>query len=211
MTDFKHYKSGSDMIEGNIDCEIQYNMDMNVHQQEATYMNSISYCSNINNNTEQTQYYAYQYQQINDDIEVPFGEPTDISHSHNLSKNIINYYAPTVSDNFERQTSYELIKNEATHDHDSSLNFNNNFTIAESKGPNGTTSTSKNMHIINNNSNNNNVNALTDTDSDPAQLYKVEAILDKKVDKGKVFYKIKWQDYPAAYNTWEPEENLLES
>lgn len=38
--------------------------------------------------------------------------------------------------------------------------------------------------------------------------FEVEKLLDKKTEKGKVFYKVKWKDYPLSEATWEPKENL---
>lgn len=38
--------------------------------------------------------------------------------------------------------------------------------------------------------------------------YEVEKILDKKKERGKCFYQIKWKDYPLSEATWEPKENL---
>ena len=36
----------------------------------------------------------------------------------------------------------------------------------------------------------------------------MEKIIDKKIKKGKYFYKVKWKDYPLSEATWEPKENL---
>ena len=40
-------------------------------------------------------------------------------------------------------------------------------------------------------------------------VYYVERILDKKFEKGKKFYLVKWQNFPEESATWEPEENLI--
>lgn len=39
-------------------------------------------------------------------------------------------------------------------------------------------------------------------------VYEVEQIVDHKVEKKKHFYLVKWKDWPASSNTWEPFENL---
>lgn len=38
--------------------------------------------------------------------------------------------------------------------------------------------------------------------------YEVERILDCRTVNGKREYLIKWKEYDAKFNTWEPEENL---
>lgn len=38
--------------------------------------------------------------------------------------------------------------------------------------------------------------------------YNVEAIHDKKIEKGKILYFIKWEGFSKTDNTWEPIENL---
>ena len=44
--------------------------------------------------------------------------------------------------------------------------------------------------------------------SEAEDEYEVELIVDKRVDKGKVEYLIKWMDWDHDENTWLPEENL---
>ena len=39
--------------------------------------------------------------------------------------------------------------------------------------------------------------------------FEVEDILDKKIDRGQEFYKVKWLGYPMAESTWEPAMNLV--
>ena len=41
--------------------------------------------------------------------------------------------------------------------------------------------------------------------------YFVERILDKKTVNGKVYYFVKWEDYPISQSTWEPIKNLRKS
>ncbi|TGO86369.1 hypothetical protein BPOR_0310g00080 [Botrytis porri] len=41
-----------------------------------------------------------------------------------------------------------------------------------------------------------------------ADVYEVEAILDKRKVRGKVQYRVKWEGWEANYNTWEPAEML---
>jgi len=38
--------------------------------------------------------------------------------------------------------------------------------------------------------------------------YEVEKILSKKIENGQTKYKVRWKEYNAAYDTWEPEANL---
>ena len=38
--------------------------------------------------------------------------------------------------------------------------------------------------------------------------YYVEAVRDKKIVNGEVYYLIKWDGYPESSDTWEPKENL---
>ena len=40
--------------------------------------------------------------------------------------------------------------------------------------------------------------------------YTVEKILDKKISKGKVLYKVKWKNYPLSQCTWEPKDNFID-
>lgn len=40
------------------------------------------------------------------------------------------------------------------------------------------------------------------------ETFEVESILEHKVEKGKIFYLVKWKGYSAADNTWEPENNF---
>ena len=44
--------------------------------------------------------------------------------------------------------------------------------------------------------------------SSEAKEFEVERILDKKSKKGKLYYRVKWKDYPLSEATWEPKENL---
>jgi hypothetical protein len=41
--------------------------------------------------------------------------------------------------------------------------------------------------------------------------YEVESIIDKKIVRGKTFYKVKWEGFDDTHNTWEPVEHLLNS
>ena len=43
---------------------------------------------------------------------------------------------------------------------------------------------------------------------DEEDVYEVGKILDKRGEKGKLEYLIKWKDFDQDYNTWEPEGNL---
>lgn len=41
-------------------------------------------------------------------------------------------------------------------------------------------------------------------------IYIVERILERRVEHGMVFYKVKWEGYPDLYNTWEPDYNIMD-
>ena len=49
---------------------------------------------------------------------------------------------------------------------------------------------------------------IKENDSSEEISYEVEDILDKKIDNGKIFYKVKWLGYSLSESTWEPESNL---
>lgn len=38
--------------------------------------------------------------------------------------------------------------------------------------------------------------------------YEVEKIIGKKINKGNLYYRVKWKNYPISESTWEPMENL---
>lgn len=38
--------------------------------------------------------------------------------------------------------------------------------------------------------------------------FEVEEIRDKKIEKGRILYLVKWKDYTEADNTWEPRKHL---
>ncbi|XP_055382579.1 polycomb group protein Pc-like [Condylostylus longicornis] len=42
------------------------------------------------------------------------------------------------------------------------------------------------------------------------RVYAAERIILKRVRKGKVEYRVKWKGWNQRYNTWEPEENILD-
>ncbi|KAJ6632883.1 Pupal cuticle protein [Pseudolycoriella hygida] len=41
-------------------------------------------------------------------------------------------------------------------------------------------------------------------------VYAAEKIIQKRVRKGKIEYRVKWNGWTARYNTWEPEENIID-
>ncbi|KAG4072309.1 hypothetical protein HA402_004241 [Bradysia odoriphaga] len=42
-------------------------------------------------------------------------------------------------------------------------------------------------------------------------VYAAEKIIQKRIRKGKVEYRVKWKGWTPRYNTWEPEENILDT
>lgn len=53
------------------------------------------------------------------------------------------------------------------------------------------------------------IESIEENDQDKEIFYEVENIVGKKIVKGKVFYKVKWEGYRSDLNTWEPLDNLL--
>lgn len=43
---------------------------------------------------------------------------------------------------------------------------------------------------------------------DDSSIYEVEAILNKRLFKGKIQYLIQWKGYGLSENSWEPRENI---
>lgn len=43
------------------------------------------------------------------------------------------------------------------------------------------------------------------------RVYAAERIIQKRMRKGKVEYRVKWKGWSQKHNTWEPEENILDS
>ncbi|XP_055930546.1 histone-lysine N-methyltransferase SUV39H2-like isoform X2 [Argiope bruennichi] len=50
---------------------------------------------------------------------------------------------------------------------------------------------------------------LSFVDTSEGKLYEVDLILDRKIEGGKTFYLVKWQNYALKYNTWEPDYHLI--
>ena len=44
--------------------------------------------------------------------------------------------------------------------------------------------------------------------SEEDEEYEVEEIIEKKIKKGEISYKVKWKGYPLSESTWEPAKNL---
>ena len=42
------------------------------------------------------------------------------------------------------------------------------------------------------------------------QVFAAEAITKKRLRKGRTEYLVKWKGWSPKYNTWEPEENILD-
>lgn len=51
--------------------------------------------------------------------------------------------------------------------------------------------------------------AADEEDEDYEEVYEVEDIVEKKVERGTTFYKVKWKHYDTSENTWESGEKLL--
>ncbi|XP_068142810.1 LOW QUALITY PROTEIN: polycomb group protein Pc [Drosophila tropicalis] len=49
-----------------------------------------------------------------------------------------------------------------------------------------------------------------DNDMDDFLVYAAEKIIQKRVRKGTVEYRVKWKGWNQRYNTWEPEVNILD-
>lgn len=43
------------------------------------------------------------------------------------------------------------------------------------------------------------------------EQYEVERVIEKKIDKGKVYYLIKWKNYNSSENTWESRDELIKT
>lgn len=43
------------------------------------------------------------------------------------------------------------------------------------------------------------------------EYYEFEAIIDRRVVKGKVEYRIRWKGFTEGDDTWEPEQNLCDT
>uniref|UniRef100_A0A1B0CDS6 Chromo domain-containing protein n=2 Tax=Lutzomyia longipalpis TaxID=7200 RepID=A0A1B0CDS6_LUTLO len=43
------------------------------------------------------------------------------------------------------------------------------------------------------------------------RVYAAERIIQKRIRKGKVEYRVKWKGWSQRHNTWEPEENILDT
>ena len=50
----------------------------------------------------------------------------------------------------------------------------------------------------------------SDSKENSIEPYTVDKILDKKIVKGKVIYKVKWKNYSLSQCTWEPIENFID-
>ena len=50
----------------------------------------------------------------------------------------------------------------------------------------------------------------SDSKENSIEPYTVDKILDKKIVKEKVIYKVKWKNYPLSQCTWEPIENFID-
>lgn len=48
----------------------------------------------------------------------------------------------------------------------------------------------------------------SDAGSEEEEDYVVEKIVNRRINKGKVEYFLKWKGYDETQNTWEPKENL---
>ena len=51
---------------------------------------------------------------------------------------------------------------------------------------------------------------MTAMDEQGDQIFDAEGITKKRERKGRVEYLVKWKGWSPKYNTWEPEENILD-
>ena len=46
-------------------------------------------------------------------------------------------------------------------------------------------------------------------DEDEQQEFEVEEVLDRRQEKGQLYYLIKWKNFDSSANSWEPINNLI--
>ena len=51
---------------------------------------------------------------------------------------------------------------------------------------------------------------MSDKKKPKQELYEIEKIMGKKVDKNKIHFFVKWKGYANKHNTWEPIENFMD-
>ena len=46
--------------------------------------------------------------------------------------------------------------------------------------------------------------------AEKGQVFEVEKIIKKRSEKNRTEYFVKWKNFSSKFNTWEPEENILD-
>jgi hypothetical protein len=53
------------------------------------------------------------------------------------------------------------------------------------------------------------IKRMQSEDEEEQQEFEVEEIIDRRQEKGKLYYLVKWKDFDSSANSWEPISNLI--